>query len=76
LEDNILKLDNNVNFPEEFSLNFSKFDRDFNINFVKQTFPSVNPISSGSPDIYVVHDLIQEPKIHEPKQKRVIMIFI
>lgn len=71
MDDNIVGLNNNQNFPHEFSLNFNKFDRDFDINFVKQTFPSVNPVSSGSPDVYVVHDSLSEPKIHEPKQSRV-----
>jgi hypothetical protein len=71
LEENILGLENNVNFPREFSLNFNKFDKDFDINFVKQTFHSVNPVSSGSPDVYVVHDTLSEPLIHEPKQSRV-----
>jgi len=64
-------LENFYNFPNEFSLNFNKFDKDLKINFVKQSSKSVNPVSSGSPNIYVVQDKSSGPTIHKPQQSRV-----
>jgi hypothetical protein len=70
-----LQFDNGVHFPNEFPLNFTNFDKSFNLSFVKSSDQRLNPFDA-EPDIYSDFEDNKTLSLHNQKQNQVYFILL